>query len=93
MRFRVGLAIGFATGYVLGAKAGNERYEQIRSTAQTVARSKAGQELKNVASVAAHKIEEAAGDLVKGATDGFRGSDRPVEGATVVSDRGGNGKV
>ncbi len=27
-----------AAGYVLGAKAGRERYEQIRSTAQRVAR-------------------------------------------------------
>jgi hypothetical protein len=30
MRLRVGLVIGFATGYVLGAKAGRERYEQMR---------------------------------------------------------------
>ena len=30
MRFRVGLVIGFGAGYVLGAQAGRERYEQIR---------------------------------------------------------------
>jgi hypothetical protein len=30
MRFRVGLLVGFAIGYYLGAKAGRERYEQIR---------------------------------------------------------------
>jgi hypothetical protein len=30
MRFRVGLAFGFAAGYYLGAKAGRERYEQLR---------------------------------------------------------------
>ena len=29
MRFRLGLLIGFGTGYYLGAKAGRERYEQI----------------------------------------------------------------
>ena len=29
MRFRLGLIIGFGTGYYLGAKAGRERYEQI----------------------------------------------------------------
>lgn len=29
MRFRLGLAIGFGTGYYLGAKAGRERYEQL----------------------------------------------------------------
>ena len=30
MRFRLGLVIGFAAGYVLGSKAGRQRYEQIR---------------------------------------------------------------
>jgi len=30
MRFRTGVIVGFAAGYVLGAKAGRDRYEQIR---------------------------------------------------------------
>ena len=30
MGFKTGVLIGFGTGYVLGAKAGRERYEQIR---------------------------------------------------------------
>jgi hypothetical protein len=30
MRFRVGLGIGFGVGYYLGARAGRERYEQLR---------------------------------------------------------------
>ncbi len=30
MRFRLGLLIGGAIGYVLGAKAGRGRYEEIR---------------------------------------------------------------
>ena len=29
MKFRTGLIVGLGTGYVLGAKAGRERYEQI----------------------------------------------------------------
>jgi len=29
MRYKLTFAIGFATGYTLGAKAGRERYEQI----------------------------------------------------------------
>ena len=37
MRFKTGLTIGFAVGYVLGTKAGRERYEQIRSVWQRVA--------------------------------------------------------
>ena len=29
MKFRIGLVVGFAAGYYLGAKAGRARYEQI----------------------------------------------------------------
>ena len=32
MRFRLGLATGFAAGYYLGARAGRERYEEINRT-------------------------------------------------------------
>ena len=37
MKFRLGLIIGFAIGYVLGAKAGKERYQQIVSAYRSVA--------------------------------------------------------
>jgi hypothetical protein len=30
MRFRLGLVIGAAVGYVLGARAGRQRYEEIK---------------------------------------------------------------
>jgi hypothetical protein len=30
VKFRLGLVVGFAVGYYLGAKAGRARYEQIR---------------------------------------------------------------
>jgi hypothetical protein len=30
MKLRTGLVLGFAVGYYLGAKAGRERYEQLR---------------------------------------------------------------
>jgi hypothetical protein len=30
MRFRLGAALGFGVGYYLGARAGRERYEQLR---------------------------------------------------------------
>jgi len=30
VRFRIGLACGFGVGYYLGARAGHERYEQLR---------------------------------------------------------------
>jgi hypothetical protein len=37
MKFRTGLVIGLGVGYVLGARAGRERYEQLRRSAQRVA--------------------------------------------------------
>lgn len=30
MRFRLGAALGFGVGYYVGARAGHERYEQLR---------------------------------------------------------------
>lgn len=36
MRGRVGLVIGLTAGYILGARAGRERYEQIREQAAKV---------------------------------------------------------
>ncbi len=33
MKFRTGLVVGFAAGYVMGSRAGRERYEQIKHIA------------------------------------------------------------
>jgi hypothetical protein len=41
MRFRLGLAIGFAAGYYLGTMAGRERYEQINRVVRKIKRSEA----------------------------------------------------
>lgn len=41
MRFRLGLAIGFTSGYYLGSMAGRERYEQINSAVRKLKRSEA----------------------------------------------------
>ncbi|MGH9067431.1 MAG: YtxH domain-containing protein [Acidimicrobiales bacterium] len=41
MRMRVGLATGFAVGYYFGARAGRERYEQLRRLLQRARRSPA----------------------------------------------------
>ena len=37
MKFKTGIVLGFAAGYVLGAKAGRERYDQIRAMCGNVA--------------------------------------------------------
>ncbi|GGR03850.1 YtxH domain-containing protein [Streptomyces netropsis] len=41
MRYRLTFIIGAAVGYVLGARAGRERYEQLRKGAQRVAQNPA----------------------------------------------------
>ncbi len=45
MKLKTGLIIGFGAGYVLGAKAGRERYEQIKSLAERIAATDAAQQL------------------------------------------------
>ncbi len=39
IRFRLGLVIGFAAGYYLGTRAGEERYKQIRQSLERMRRS------------------------------------------------------
>ena len=38
MRMRLGLLIGFGAGYVLGAKAGHERYEEMGDSLKAINR-------------------------------------------------------
>jgi hypothetical protein len=78
MRFRLGLAVGFAAGYTLGARAGRERYDQIVSAFQTLKRSEPAQQLgaevRDAASRASHLIEEKAAEGVSKVTDRVRGN-------------------
>ncbi|WP_017612844.1 hypothetical protein [Nocardiopsis salina] len=48
MRYRITFAAGLAIGYVLGAKAGRARYEQLARTARKVADSPVVQEVAGV---------------------------------------------
>ncbi len=41
MRYRLTFIAGAAVGYVLGARAGRDRYEQLRKTAQHIAQNPA----------------------------------------------------
>jgi hypothetical protein len=61
MRFRFGLAIGFGVGYYLGAKAGRQRYEQLRALLQKVRRSDAFE----TASGKAHEVVDVTKDKAK----------------------------
>lgn len=68
MRFRAGLLVGLATGYVLGARAGRERYEQIKRLSSEVAKHPAlAQILEQVGGVSDLARSGVAGGLAAGA--------------------------
>ena len=66
MRMRLGLLIGLGTGYVLGAKAGQERYEQIRQQFNQLMGTEQAQQLqaqmRDAAGRAGEVIEEKASE-------------------------------
>jgi len=65
MGFRTGLILGFAAGYVLGTKAGRERYEQIRRTAEKAWGSDPAEKMRSTASGAAGDVGHKAVAAVK----------------------------
>lgn len=76
MRGRLGVLIGFGAGYVLGAKAGKERYVQLRRLYDNLLDSpavrKATGTAKGVASGGVSKVTSAVkGDETNGARSGL----------------------
>ncbi|MEZ3179825.1 MULTISPECIES: YtxH domain-containing protein [Streptomyces] len=57
MKYRLTFVAGAALGYVLGTKAGRERYEQLRKSAQQLTRNPA---VRNTAESAAQQSREFA---------------------------------
>ncbi len=73
------LLVGAAVGYVLGARAGRERYDQIKDTAGKVRRNPRVQsvvdDVKDEAATAAQKAASAVKETV---TDAVRSDDPPT---------------
>ena len=73
MRMRLGLLIGFGAGYVLGAKAGQERYEEIRDGFNQLMGTEPAQQLqaevRDAAERAGSLIEEKASDGISKVSD------------------------
>ncbi|GII55248.1 hypothetical protein Pth03_36370 [Planotetraspora thailandica] len=63
MRYKAMFAAGLAIGYVLGTRAGRERYEQIKRAAQRVADSPTVQEAAGLVGAQASKVAGKAKDL------------------------------
>lgn len=76
MKFRHGLLIGAAAGYVLGAKAGRNRYEQIRKVTSTVAAVPPVRQLidetKELADAGTNKAREIMSDQLHSVSDHVR---------------------
>jgi hypothetical protein len=56
MRFRTGAILGFAAGYYLGARAGRERYEQLRKVLEAVPFGLAVEKLQAVVELAVERV-------------------------------------
>jgi len=90
---KLGMVVGAAVGYVLGAKAGRERYDQITASARQLldkpqvkrvvdsAPGDLGARLEQVANKAADKVHE-AGDKVAATGSGTTGA---TTGATTTT--------
>ncbi|WP_249349527.1 MULTISPECIES: YtxH domain-containing protein [unclassified Microbispora] len=63
MRYKAMFATGLAVGYVLGTRAGRERYEQIKRFAQRLADSPTVQEAAGLVGAQASKVAGKAKDL------------------------------
>ncbi|CAM5719114.1 hypothetical protein SALBM311S_05523 [Streptomyces alboniger] len=72
MRYRLTFVVGLALGYVLGTKAGRERYEQLKKSARQVSQNpavrntaeSAAQQGRQFAGKAYHVVSDKVGDRV-----------------------------
>ncbi|WP_113704949.1 YtxH domain-containing protein [Nonomuraea lactucae] len=95
MRYRMTFAAGLAVGYVLGSRAGRERYEQIKKAAQRVADNPRFQETAGVVGAQVSKVAEVArhkvGDKLQQRIP-FLGQDRHPDTGTGWPDEAGVGE-
>ncbi|MFF1542526.1 YtxH domain-containing protein [Streptomyces sp. NPDC058291] len=66
MRYKLTFVVGLALGYVLGTRAGRERYEQLKKSARQVAQNPA---VRNTAETAAQQGRQYAGKAYHAVSD------------------------
>ncbi|NBM18917.1 YtxH domain-containing protein [Streptomyces sp. GC420] len=91
MRYRLTFVAGLVVGYVLGTRAGRERYEQLRKTAREIARNPA---VRNAAETAALNGRQIAGKAFSTVSDkvGDRFPDSVAERVRTLRERGQSGQ-
>jgi hypothetical protein len=87
MRYRLTFVAGLALGYVLGTRAGRERYEQLKKSVRQFAENPA---VRNAAETAALQGREVAGKALHSVTErvGDRVPDSVAERVRTLRERG-----
>jgi hypothetical protein len=90
MRYRLTFVAGLALGYVLGTRAGRERYEQLKKSAQRIAQNPA---VRNTAETAAQQGRQYAGKAFHTVSDkvGDRVPETVAQRVRSLRERGLNG--
>ncbi|WP_328871179.1 YtxH domain-containing protein [Streptomyces sp. NBC_00287] len=92
MRYKLTFVVGLALGYVLGTRAGRERYEQLKKSARQVAQNPA---VRNTAETAAQQGRVYAGKAYHAVSDkvGERVPESMAQRVRSLRDRHPNGEV
>jgi hypothetical protein len=69
MKFRTGFVVGLGVGFVLGARAGRERYDQLRTAFDKVRTNETVQRATATADRSTAKVRQAAGQGLVTASD------------------------
>jgi len=90
MKFKSGLLLGFGAGYVLGAKAGKERYQQIleatRAFRENPGIQRLTEQINQTVATGKDRVTEAAGRKVEQVSNGL--ADQTAKAKEFVSTAG-----
>ncbi|MGR8010674.1 YtxH domain-containing protein [Streptomyces hypolithicus] len=91
MRYRLTFIAGLALGFVIGTRAGRERYEQLKKSARRISQNPA---VRNAAESAAHNGRDIAGKAYHSVSDkvGDRMPHSVSDRVRSLRERGGNGE-
>lgn len=91
MRYKLTFVIGLALGYVIGTRAGRERYEQLKKSAREFSQNPA---VRNAAESAAQSTREVAGKAFHTVSDkvGDHVPDSVAERVRSLRERSANGE-